>query len=95
MRVWVVPVSQSYPDLDAGVFLSARDRPWEELSRLHRAAEYQANWAGVVHAQRWPASEESAAFIFQQWHGCSARLGDVLLFGDEQLLRQIVEAMER
>jgi hypothetical protein len=95
VRVCVVPVSRSRGDLDSGAFLSQRDRPWEELSRLPRAAEYQADWVGVVHAERWPSNEESIAFLRQQCHSCSARVGGVLLFGDAQLLRQIVAAMDR
>jgi hypothetical protein len=95
VRVWVVAVSQSNQDLEAGAFLSERQRPWLEMSLLPRAAEYQADWVGVVHAQRWPANEESVAFLCQQCQDCCARVGDVFLFGDAQLLRQIVAAMDR
>jgi hypothetical protein len=97
VRVCVVPVLQSGPDPDlkGGVFLCDRERSWDELSLLQRVAECQAKWAGVVHAQPWPASDVSDEFIFREWQGCSARVGDVLLFGDARLLRLIVEAMER
>jgi hypothetical protein len=47
--VRVVPVEQHRPpNLEAGAFLCERDRSWEELCWLRRAAEYQADWAGVV-----------------------------------------------
>jgi hypothetical protein len=95
VHFWVVPVLQSGLDLDAGVFLCARDRSWEELSRLHRAAEYQAEWAGAVLAQQWPAYEGSIDFIRREWQGCSAGVGDLLLFGDPDLLRRIVAAVRR
>jgi hypothetical protein len=34
------------------------------------------------------------AFILREWQGCSARVGDVLLFGDPELLRRIVDAVQ-
>jgi hypothetical protein len=95
MQLRVVPVRRTTRDLAQGAFLCERERTWEDLSWLRRAAEYRANWVGVVHAQRWPENEGTVAFILREWQGCSARVGDVLLFGDAELLRQIVEAMER
>jgi hypothetical protein len=93
--VHVVPVNRATKDLEDGAFLCERERSWEAVSRLHRAAELLADWVGVVHAERWPENEWSVFFIRREWQGCSARVGDVLLFGDAQLLRQIVAAMER
>jgi hypothetical protein len=92
--VWVVPVEHWHPpDLEAGAFLCERDRAREELALLGRAAEYQADWAGAVLVKRWPHWED-AEFILREWQGCSARVGDVLLFGDPDLLRRVVEATE-
>jgi hypothetical protein len=68
-------------------FLCERDRLWEEWSRLHRAPEQLADGAGVVHAQRWPDGEWSAALVLRAWQGCSGCVGDVLPFGDPGLLR--------
>ena len=95
IRVHVVPVNRATKDLEDGAFLCERERSWEAVSRLHRGAEHRADWVGVVHAQRWPDNEWSVFFIHREWQGCSAHVGDVLLFGDAELLRQIVEAMER
>jgi hypothetical protein len=67
----------------------------EELPRLRRAAESHADWVGVVYAQRWRRHDVAVGFSTGEWQGCSARVGDVLLFGDAELLRQIVAAMER
>jgi hypothetical protein len=91
----VVPAMQSNPDLEGGAFLCERDRRWEELCGLGRIASRQAEWAGVVHAHRWPCNEDTTAFILREWQSCSARVGDVLLFGDPAMLRRIVEALEQ
>jgi hypothetical protein len=95
VRVWVVPVARSRPNLEAGAYLCERDRPWEELCRLRRVAEYQADWAGVVHATRWPHGEDAAGFVLREWQGCFALVGELLLFGDPDMLRRIVEAAQR
>jgi hypothetical protein len=93
MDLHVVPAMLSNPDLEGGAFLCERDRRWEELSFLGRIASRQAEWAGIVHAHRWPCNEDSTAFILREWQSCSARVGDVLLFGDPEMLRRIVEAL--
>jgi hypothetical protein len=95
LDVRVVPVVRATQDPESGAFLCERDRPWEELFPLQRAAECRGDWAGVVHAQRWPHDEDAVAFILREWQGCSARVGEVLLFGDPDLLRRIVDALER
>jgi hypothetical protein len=95
MQLRVVPAAQSTQHLDDGAFLCERDCPLEELSRLRRAAEGHADWIGVVYAQRWRRDDVVVEFINGELQGCSTRVGDVLLFGDAELLRQIVAAMER
>jgi hypothetical protein len=95
MGVRVVPVVRATRDLERGAFLCERDRPWEELFPLPRAAECLGDWTGVVHAQRWPHDADAVEFILREWQGCSARVGDVLLFGDPDLLRRIVVAVQR
>jgi hypothetical protein len=95
IQLQVVAAAQSTQHLEDGAFLCERDCPLEELSRLRRAAESHADWVRVVYAERWRRDDVAAGFINGEWQGCSARVGDVLLFGDAELLRQIVEAMER
>jgi hypothetical protein len=95
MQLRVVAAAQSTQHLEDGAFLCERDCPLEELSRLRRAAESHADWVGVVYAQRWRRDDVAVGFSNGEWQGCSAGVGDVLLFGDAELLRQIVEAMER
>jgi hypothetical protein len=91
----VVPVQKwRPPTLEAGAFLCERDRSWEELGLLWRAAEHQADWAGVVLVKPWPHWED-AEFVLHEWQGCSALVGDLLLFGDPDMLRRIVDALER
>jgi hypothetical protein len=95
MQLRVVLAAQSTQHLEDGAFLCERDCPVEELSRLCRAAESHADWVGVVYAQRWRRDDVAVGFSNGEWQGCSGWVGDVLLFGDAELLRQIVEAMER
>jgi hypothetical protein len=95
MQLRVVAAAQSTQHLDDGAFLCERDCPLEELSRLRRAAESHADWVGVVYAQRWRRDDVAVGFINGEWQGCSAWVGDVLLFGDPDLLRRIVTAVER
>jgi hypothetical protein len=94
--VWVVPVAQWRPPNleEEGAFLCERDRSREELALLRRAAEYQADWAGVVLVKQWPHWED-AEFVLREWQGCSAWVGDLLLFGDPDMLRRIVGAAQR
>jgi hypothetical protein len=94
VQLRVVAVVQSGQDLENGAFLCERDYPWVDLSRLGRSPEHQADWVGVVHAQRWPDHEGSVEFILREWQTCAARVGDVLLFGDAELLRRFVDALE-
>jgi hypothetical protein len=95
VSVWVVPVVEwRPPNLEQGAFLCERDRSREELALLGRAAESQADWAGVVLVKRWPHWED-AEFIRREWQGCSAWMGDLLLFGDPDMLRRIVGAVQR
>jgi hypothetical protein len=89
-----VPVGQSIQDLENGAYLCERNRHRKELARLYRAAERRADWVGVVHCERWPRHEDTVEFILREWQSCSARVGDVLLFGDPDLLRRIVEVSE-
>jgi hypothetical protein len=93
--VCVVPAARSNPALDNGAYLCEGERAQEELVRAPRAALCQAAWAGVVYAQRWPHDEDAFADMLRQWQNCSARVGDVLLFGDPELLRRIVDAVRR
>jgi hypothetical protein len=95
MQLRVVPAAPSTQHLEDGAFLCERDCPLEELSRLRKRAESHADWVGVVYAQRWRRDDVAVGFINGEWQGCSAPVGDVLLFGDAALLRQIVAAMER
>jgi hypothetical protein len=95
MGVHVVPVNQGTMGLEDGAFLCDRERPAEAVLQLHRGAERLADWVGVVHAERWPDHEGTVAFIRREWQGCSARVGDVLLFGDPDLLGRIVAAVQR
>jgi hypothetical protein len=95
MGVHVVPVNRATKGLEDGAFLCEGERPWEAVSLLRRGAEYLADWVGVVRAEHWPDSEWAVFFIHREWQGCSARVGDVLLFGDPELLRRIVDAMAR
>jgi hypothetical protein len=95
MGVHVVPVNLATKDPEEGAFLCEGERPWEAVSMLRRGAEYRADWVGVVRAERWPDNEWSVFFIHREWQGCSAHVGDVLLFGDPELLRRIVDALAR
>jgi hypothetical protein len=89
----VVPVSRMTQDLDDGAFLCAGERPWRELNGLRLPAANRGDWAGVVQARPWPANDDTVAFLVQDGQTDTARVGDVLLFGDPQLLRRIVAAL--
>jgi hypothetical protein len=95
MQLRVVAAAQSTQHLEDGAFLCERECPLEELSRLRRAAESHADWVGVAYAQRWRRDEVAVGFINGEWQDCSAPVGDVLLFGDPDLLRRIVDAVRR
>jgi hypothetical protein len=90
----VVPASQTDPNVDNGVYLCVRDRSPEELVQLPRLAPRRADWAGVVHAERWPAHELFLGDFAWEAPPCAARVGDVLLFGDPEMLRRIVAALD-
>jgi hypothetical protein len=89
----VVPVSCSISDLENGAYLCRRKRPWKDLARLRRAREYAADWVGVVHVERCyrnPAAEINLA----EWGPHAAGRGTILLFGDTEMIRQIVQALD-
>jgi hypothetical protein len=92
-----VPVSQINPNVNNGAFLCVRDRSLEELAQRRWLAAYQADWVGVVHAERWPAPahELMLGHVVGEWPTYAARVGDVLLFGDPEMLRRIVAALGR
>jgi hypothetical protein len=79
--------------IDNGAFLCAGEKPWVEVNRLSRSRARSAHWSGVVHIQPF-FTPEMAEDTMQDWDECGARVGNLVFFGDPQLLREVVSALK-
>jgi hypothetical protein len=77
----------------SGAYLCLDQRPWEEIENLRRTAASASKWVGVVHVDRCP-NEETAEANLPDWGPHGAQVGGVMLFGDADLLRRVVKALE-
>ena len=77
----VVPVAPG--GLEFGFWVCQSGLSRDELGRLRRDLDYGEEWRGVVHCNR----EQNAAMFLGDY---GARLGDYTLFGDPDMIREIV-----
>jgi hypothetical protein len=78
--------------IDNGAFLCKRQRPWVEVNALARSLTVGARWLGVVLVQRCP-NWEIPGDNLQDWGEYAAQVGDLVLFGEPQLLGKVVAAL--
>ena len=79
--------------INNGAFLCAGERPWVEVNRLSRSPAGSAHWSGVVHVQPF-FNPEMAEDTMQDWDQYGARVGSLVFFGDPQMLREVMTALE-
>jgi hypothetical protein len=89
----LVPSALKSSEVGSNFFLCERDRSWEEVSRLWRAAEHGSSWAGVVLLERCP-NQETAECSLAAWGPYGSMIGGVMLFGDPTMIRRIEAALQ-
>jgi hypothetical protein len=87
----VVPTALHSSDLDCGAYLCDRQRPWEELT--HLAPDLPpARWEGVVQVRGYPV-DALLDYDDPEAGPCEARVGDVALLGDPQMIAAILKVL--
>jgi hypothetical protein len=75
---------------EAGLFLSDGPRRWEELQHLGRWPEQAPRWRGVVLVDPHPLAP-----LGGDWAENGVDVGGLSLYGDRDMLRQILAALGR
>jgi hypothetical protein len=75
---------------EAGVFLCDRPRSWEELQHLVRERTLAPRWRGVVVVNPYPLAP-----LCGDWENNGVNVGGLSLYGDDDMLRQILAVLGR
>ncbi|HZY89752.1 MAG TPA: hypothetical protein VFE78_33330 [Gemmataceae bacterium] len=73
-----------------GAYLCDRPRRWEELQFLTRRHDQAPRWRGVVLVDRHPSGP-----LRSEWGECGLAVGGLSLFGDREMLRQILTTLRQ
>jgi hypothetical protein len=84
-----VPLNKGGGDEEEGVYLCDSPRRWEELLQP-RQPRYAVRWGGVVFVQK-----HARRLVTDDWGECGLVVGDLVLFGDPQMLGQVRLVLSR
>ena len=93
LQLRVIPIAHN-GNLDWGAFLTEdQNATWNSLQQKMMLVERIADWRGTV--QLTPTvfrTEEGVADLLFQWGECGWRIGDFLLFGDQEVIQRVRSA---
>jgi hypothetical protein len=75
---------------EQGAYLCDCPRRWEELQFLPRRHDQAPRWRGVVLVDQHPSGP-----LRSEWGECGLAVGGLSLFGDREMLRQILTTLGR
>jgi hypothetical protein len=87
---WQVTPAMNGGGPERGAYLCDRPRSWKELQFLPRRHDRAARWRGVVLVDRHPSGP-----LRGEWGECGLAVGGLSLFGDREMLRQILRTLGR
>jgi hypothetical protein len=90
LRLKAVPSRQDGQGCDNLYLTQDPDLTWQSFQLKPRTVDHLEQWRGSVWVWHFPPGDTNWLLYDWQEHGC--RIGDFLLFGDDQLIRRIQQA---